>query len=66
LRSLEHFEKARREGKSVKAYASAHGISAQQIYDTVGRPRLMPPPTLMMNQRFAVAAVLDGDVAPGL
>jgi hypothetical protein len=37
--SLEHFERARREGLSVKAYARAHGISAQQIYDTVGRLR---------------------------
>jgi transposase-like protein len=34
--SLEHFEQARREGLSVKAYSRAHGISAQQIYDTVG------------------------------
>ena len=38
-RSLEHFERARREGLSVKAYSRAHGISAQQIYDTVGRLR---------------------------
>jgi transposase-like protein len=37
--SLEHFDRARREGLSVKAYARAHGISAQQIYDTVGRLR---------------------------
>jgi len=37
--SLEHFERARREGLSIKAYARAHGISAQQIYDTVARLR---------------------------
>jgi hypothetical protein len=37
--SLEHLERAHREGVSVKAYAHAHGISAQQIYDTVGRLR---------------------------
>jgi hypothetical protein len=37
--SLEHFERARLEGISIKAYARAHGISAQQIYDTVGRLR---------------------------
>jgi hypothetical protein len=37
--ALEHLERAHREGSSVKAYARAHGISAQQIYDTVGRLR---------------------------
>jgi len=38
-RSLEHFERSRREGLSIKAYALAHGIPAQQIYDAVGRLR---------------------------
>ena len=37
--SLEHLERARGEGLSVSAYARAHGIPAQQIYDTVGRLR---------------------------
>jgi hypothetical protein len=37
--SLEHLERARREGLSIKGYARAHEISAQQIYDTVGRLR---------------------------
>jgi hypothetical protein len=37
--SLEHLERARGEGLSVGAYARAHGIPAQQIYDTVGRLR---------------------------
>jgi hypothetical protein len=37
--SLEHLERARREGLSVKAYARAHGIAAQRIYDSVGRLR---------------------------
>ena len=37
--SLEHLERARREGLSVKAYARAHGIPAQRIYDSVGRLR---------------------------
>jgi hypothetical protein len=37
--SLEHFEKARSEGLSIKAYAGAHGIPAQRIYDAVGRLR---------------------------
>jgi hypothetical protein len=34
--SLEHVERARVEGLSVKAYARAHGIPAQRIYDSVG------------------------------
>lgn len=38
-RSLEHFERSRREGMSIQAYARAHGIPAQQIYDAVGRLR---------------------------
>jgi len=38
-RSLEHFERSRREGLSIKAYALAHGIPAQQIYDAVARLR---------------------------
>jgi hypothetical protein len=38
-RSLEHFERSRREGLSIQAYARAHGIPAQQIYDAVGRLR---------------------------
>jgi hypothetical protein len=37
--SLEHLERARREGLSVKAYARAHGIPAQRIYDAVARLR---------------------------
>jgi hypothetical protein len=38
-RSLEHFERSRREGLSIQAYARAYGIQAQQIYDAVGRLR---------------------------
>ena len=34
--SLEHLERARVEGLSVKAYARGRGISAQRIYDSVG------------------------------
>ncbi len=34
--ALEHLEKARREGFSVSAYARAHGIPAQRIFDVVG------------------------------
>jgi hypothetical protein len=37
--SLEHLERARSEGLSIKAYARAHGIPAQRIYDSVGRLR---------------------------
>jgi hypothetical protein len=37
--ALEHLEKARREGLSVSAYARAHGIPAQRIFDATGRLR---------------------------
>ena len=47
--SLEHLERARSEGLSVKAYARVHGIAAQRIYDSVGRLRrrgvLKAPPS---------------------
>jgi hypothetical protein len=37
--SLEHWEKARQEGVSICAYARAHEIPVQRIYDAVGRLR---------------------------
>jgi hypothetical protein len=37
--ALDHLEKARQEGLSVSAYARAHGIPAQRIFDATGRLR---------------------------
>jgi hypothetical protein len=37
--ALEHVEKASQEGLSIGAYARAHEIPAQQIYDAVARLR---------------------------
>ena len=37
--ALEHLGKARREGSSISAYARAHGIPAQRIFDAVARLR---------------------------
>jgi hypothetical protein len=36
---LEHLGKARQEGLSISAYARAHGIPAQRIFDAVARLR---------------------------
>ena len=37
--ALEHLGKARQEGLSISAYARAHGIPAQRIFDAVARLR---------------------------
>jgi hypothetical protein len=37
--ALEHLGKARQEGLSISAYARAHGIAAQRIFDAVARLR---------------------------
>jgi hypothetical protein len=53
--SLEHLERARGEGLSVKAYARVHGITAQRIYDSVGRLRrrgVLKDPPGKVRDRF--------------
>ena len=66
--ALEHLGKARQQGLSISAYARAHGIPAQRIFDAVARLRrrgALPDQSVKRGKFIAVkiAAPRINDVA---